>query len=372
VREINKKSRIRARRLLIFDWKFVLVLVVGILFGIMWFTTDREEATVEESIKTPVYVAKAERGSIRNVFTISGWVESESMVTILPKITGSLMELNVDMGDLVEQGQLIGVVDSEVYNLQLRQAEAAYLAYKSTYERIKKLYESGATSRQSYDEVKAQYDATKAQYELAQLQYSYTDIISPVHGVVLVKHTSVGSLVAPQVPLVTIGDLDRLVVNAKIPESYYYFFQEKQKKMKIEANIPALRNNDFSARITKLSPYISPETKNFETVCEFTGDTSYIRPGMFIELEFVLNEKTDVWKLPYKALIGGETLWYVDSEDGLAKSMEYQPGFGSEEEFEIADQYATMLFIVEGQHFLSEGHEIRILNEKMVSLEAGE
>ena len=140
--------------------------------------------------------------------------------------------------------------------------------------------------------------------------------------------------------------------------------------MKIEANIPALRDKDFSARITKLSPYISPETKNFETVCEFEGDTSYIRPGMFIELVFVLNEKTDVWKLPYEALIGGETLWYVD--DGVAKSMEYLPNFGSEEEFEITDEYASRLFIVEGQHFLTEGHEIRILNEKMISLEDGE
>ena len=366
MKQARKESRIKSRRLFIFDWKFILVVLIGVLFGMVWMTTDRKEEIVEESIKTPVYVSRAERGTLRDVFTISGYVESEAMVTILPKISGSLIDLRVDMGDLVEKGQLLGVVDSEVYQLQLKQAEAAYLAYQSTYERVKKLYESRATSQQNYDEVKAQYDATKAQYDLARLQYSYTDIISPVRGVVLVKHTSVGSLVAPQVPVVTIGDLDRLIVKAKIPEAYYYFFQEKQNEMKIEAVIPALQGQEVLAEITKLSPYISPETKNFETVCRFSGDSSRIRPGMFIEMSFIMNEKKGVWKLPYTALVGGDRLWYVDEEDGLAKSMRYQPVFGGEDEFELPGEYSDRLFITEGQHFLSEGHELKILNEKQV------
>ncbi|MFP4564236.1 MAG: efflux RND transporter periplasmic adaptor subunit, partial [Spirochaetia bacterium] len=296
--------------------------------------------------------------------SLNGYVESESMVTVLPKISGTLEKLTVDIGDTVTRGQVIGAVDSEPYELNVRQAEAAYLAAKSTYERTKQLYEAQATSRQNYDMAKSQYDAAKSQYELARLNFGYAEVTAPVDGVVLVKHTDVGSLVATQVPLVTLGDLNDLRVKAKIPENHYAFFAEKGQAMEVRAEIPALGGREVSVRVKAVAPYISPESKTFETICFLTGDPGIVRPGMYIRLTFVLEKRRDIDFLPNDCLVAGRHLWYVDPETCKARRFEFEPEYANEESMQIPKDYREYAFIIEGQHFLKEGQLCRVLNEE--------
>jgi membrane fusion protein, multidrug efflux system len=343
------------------------ILISLFIVGGIAFLYLRKNTAVDESVKevrVPVKVSYPVRGTIQRSFRISGYVETEQMVTVLPKISGTLTNLYLDVGDTVEKGQVIGTVDSESYGLTLRQAEAAYLAAKSTYERMEQLYQANATSKQNYDQAKSQYDAAKSQYELAQLQFNYTDISAPVGGVVLQKHTSEGSLVAQQVPIVTIGDLDRLVVNARIPEKYYAFFETNKDTMEIEAELPALNDKDIRIGIQTISPFISPETKTFEVRCTLTGETSLLRPGMFLYLTFVLDKKSDVLYLPFEALVGGDTLWYIKPENCSAGTVSHSPSFFNDDVFELPEQYEEYPFIIEGQNFLREGQKCRVLNKE--------
>ncbi len=356
-KEDRKKGRGLIPKILI-----SLFIVGGIAFLYLRRNTTVEETA--EEVRVPVRVSYPVRGTIQRSFKISGYVETEQMVTVLPKISGTLTGLFVDVGQKIEKDSSIGTIDSESYELTLRQAEAAYLAAKSTYERMEQLYQANATSKQNYDQAKSQYDATKSQYELAQLQYDYTEITAPMGGIILQKHTSEGSLVAQQVPIVTIGDLDRLVVNAKIPEKYYAFFETNKDTMEIEADLPALEGKDIDIRIQTISPFISPETKTFEVRCTLTGKTSLIRPGMFIYLTFVLDKKKDVLYLPFEALVGGDTLWYVKPENCSADIVTYTPAFYNDDVFEISEDYEGFPFIIEGQNFLRKGQKCRVLNEE--------
>jgi RND family efflux transporter MFP subunit len=362
----RRKSERKKKR---FDFKIIILAAIVGLFIFVWYQRNREEQEAEEEIKAPVQVTAPQSGTLTQVITINGYVESETMVTVLPKISGTLTELFVGIGDRVSKDEVIGKIDSEPYKLNLRQAEAAFLAAESTYGRTKQLYEAKATSKQNYDQAKSQYDAAKSQYELAQLNYTYTDIEAPITGSVLKKHATAGSLVSGQVPIVTIGDLDDLVIKAKIPEKYYARFSEVRSGNGITttARIPALDNREFDARIRTVAPFISPETKNFEIICELSGETASVRPGMFLYLTFVLEKKEDLFYLPFSALTGGTHLWYVekeqDTEEVTAHKMEYSPGFSNDDYFEVPKKYSGYQFIVEGQHFLNEGQKVKILED---------
>lgn len=207
-----------------FDWKIVILIILVGIFLFVWLQRNREEKTIAEAILPPVKVMKPEFGEIRQELRLNGYVQSETMVTVLPKISGTLTDLFVNMGDPVKKSQIIAKVDSEPYELTLQQTEAAFLTAESTYLRTEKLYKAQATSKQNYDQAKGQYETLKSQYELAKLQMKYTDIVSPVDGVVLTKHSSVGALVSSQVPIVTIGDIANLSVTVDVPEKYYTFF----------------------------------------------------------------------------------------------------------------------------------------------------
>ncbi len=342
-----------------------VVLVSALLFYRFGKTKGEEE--VQAEIKPPVRVVKPEFGDLERIFRLNGYVEAETTLTVLPRISGSLNAVYVEVGDRVEKGQTLAEIDAESYALTLKQAESSYLAAKSTFERLQRLYESRSTSKQSYDEAKAQYEASKSQYELAKLQYTYTNIKAPIGGVVLIKHASAGSLVSPQVPIVTIGDLSNLVIHARVPEQYYRSFSSSPEELGISGRIPAAGDSVFEGSIRTLSPYISPETKSFEVTIELLGDTSEVRPGMFIYLSFRLDRREDVYYLPYDTLTGGHNLWYVDMDTETAKKIEFEPGYSSDDAFCIPEEYADYAFIIEGQHFLKEGQAVKIMNSEAVS-----
>jgi RND family efflux transporter MFP subunit len=345
-----------------FDWKYLIILAAVGGIVLLWIRINRQEEEAVQETAVPVRVVFPETGNIRRTLDLSGYVESESMVTVLPKISGSLMSLSVDMGDRVEAGEVIATLDSEPYELTLRQAEAALYAAESTYKRMEQLYSAQATSRQNYDQAKSQYDATKSQYELAVLNYRYTQIESPVSGVVLRKHTSVGSLVAPEVPLVTVGDLDSLIIKARVPEKHYAYFARNRENLTIEASLPALGGEIIPAKVDTVSPYISPETKTFETVCTLDSRDALLRPGMFINLSFILEERRDASYLPFETLVGGNALWWIDTQECRAREMEFEPGFHNNDIFQVPDEYSSRPFIIEGQHFIRDGQRCRVLN----------
>lgn len=353
----------RKKRNLTEHFKLAVVVLLIALFILIWYRSRQQEQEQIRSIKPPVTIIKPEQGKLNRVFQISGYIEAESMVTVLPRISGVLTTLTVDMGDRVSKGDLLAEIDASPYKLQLEQARAAFLAAQSTFNRITQLYASNAASRQSYEEVKAQYEAMKAQYELAELQHSYTRVESPIDGVVLVKHSTAGSLVAPQVPIVTIGNTASLIIKAQVPEHYYHFFLRKQETMPVSVTIPALENQSFSATVTRIAPYISPETKNFEVLCALSGDTSMVRPGMFLFLTFTLDERPNTYYLPFDALVSGNSIWYVDIESDQAHKKDFTPSYYNAKYFEIPRDWSGTWFILEGQHFLREGQEVRILNK---------
>ncbi len=252
------------------------VLVIIITLGLLLiFLTSMDETTSEDQQILPVKIIYAEKGDLKKLLRISGFIESETMVTVLPRIGGTLTSLNVEMGDSVKKDDVLGSIDSEPYDLAYNQAQAAFFVAQSTFTRVSSLYSTKSVSQQTFEEAKANYDAMKSNYELAELNLSYTELKSPVQGVVLEKHVSRGSMVAPQVPVVTIGDIDDLKVNAGVPEIHYSFFQKNKENMNVSITVPALENKQFEGIISNIAPYISPKTRNFIVKCRITDNESF-------------------------------------------------------------------------------------------------
>ena len=343
-------------------WKTVVILIIVTIAALLIFTGFRKESSGEDTQILPVKTIYAERGDLEKLLRISGFIESETMVTVLPRIGGILTDIFLEMGDHVEEGQIIAKIDSEPYNLSFSQAKAAFLAAESTFKRISSLYSTNSVSRQNYDEAKANYDTLKSIYELAELNLSYTELRAPVQGVILEKHVSRGSMVDPEVPVVTIGDIKDLKVNSGVPEIHYSFFQKHKDSMGVKITVPALNNHIFDGTISNIAPYISALSRSFIVNCHVFDEESLLRPGMFAYLDFILEKKFDIYYLPYEVLAGGDTLWYID-EEGRARSLVYAPTFGNEEFFQIDTDIASYRFILEGQNFINDGQIVRILEE---------
>lgn len=334
------------------------LLPVAILAGALAFklTVDKQPRLATDAPPIPVRTIRPELGDVTRTLSLNAYVESESMVTVLPMVSGILQELFVDVGQSVRKDQIIARIDAQRFELQLKQAEAAYFSAKSTYDRLAQLYKTGATTQQNYEQAKGQYEAYASQYELARLQLDYANVKSPIDGVVLIKHLSAGSIAAPERPLVTVGDVRDLVVRVRVPERYYEDFLNGA-TMPIDVSREG--GSSFAGRIKSISPFVSAETKNFEVQVSLDGAEGILRPGMFVQVAFELRRWPGVYSLPYTALGSGSRLWWA--QDGIARAAEFKPADGSDSRFIVGPEWVERDIIVEGHWFAREGSPIVVL-----------
>ncbi|MDR2028792.1 MAG: efflux RND transporter periplasmic adaptor subunit [Treponema sp.] len=342
--------------------KFSIFLVLILLLLLVIWSVFRKSGEDPEEFLAPVITLYPQWGRIEKTIGISSRVETGSLITLTPRVPGTLTLLEADPGTPVVMDQLIAQVDSTPYDLNHLQAQAAYLTARSTYERIDNLYTNQAATRQQYEEARTAYEAARAQFELAQLNRDYTNIRSPIDGVVLMRHSTKGSLVNTGIPLVTLGDLQDLRIKAAIPEIHYRFFVEHWETMPVRMRVPALGDEEFTLRALSMAPYVSPENRSFLVEYRIPGGASRgLRPGMFVNVSFILESREDLYYLPFQVLGSRNRLWYADGE-GKAQFVEFTPEFFNEDVFQVPRDFSSLEFIMEGQHFISPGQRLNILS----------
>ena len=344
--------------------KYLIALVVIALafFAVAWFYSTREVETYTSPL-TPVEVMKPEVRNIRESYTVTGYIEAEAMVPVVPFVSGTITEYYAENDMSVKKDQVLAVIDTEPYELQVKQAEAAYLAYEATFERVSALYEKGAATKQNYDEVKAQRDAGKAQYELSQLQLSYCYVDSPVDGTILMSSGAVGSIGTSDSPIAVIANLDNLIVNVTVPEKYYHKINSNKESLKINV-VRRAGDEEYTttATLVSVSPYIDPTTKTFKVKVRLTGDVSLFRPGMMVSVEIIYNEE-DVLSLPQsiKKLDGSVYIVNEDADGNYRAGYLELPTLLEDDYFvQVEDKYRDVEFIYRGQTMVLDGEIVNV------------
>ena len=346
--------------------KFGIFAILVLLFIIILVSIIRRGNLSDDEFLAPVITVNPIYGSLEKTLRITSQVETGRLITMVPRVGGTLISLNVKAGDEVREGQIIAVVDSAPYDLGYLQAQSAYQTARSTYERIERLYQSQGIALQNYEEAKMAHEVAKAQYDLAQLNIDYTRIRAPMNATVLMRHSTEGGLVGVGTPLVTLTDLGDLRIKAAIPEIHYRFFAVNWEKMPVRINVPAMGNSEtFELKPLSLAPYVSPENRNFLIEYEIPrGAARGLRPGMFVNVLFTLDKKDNVYYLPFRVLASGNRLMFV-AEDTRAQFIEFIPDFFNNDFFQIPSELRDRTFILEGQHFINPGQKLNILSNDL-------
>ncbi len=87
--------------------------------------TDQKKPQGQRQLAVPVSEQTAQRGPIASELTYSGNVSSRASVNVLPRATGRIDQLNVDVGTPVKAGDTIAVLDQTQLKAQVDQAQGA-------------------------------------------------------------------------------------------------------------------------------------------------------------------------------------------------------------------------------------------------------
>ena len=344
-----------------------VVLVALIFVALSFLVTNKKDTEEKEDILPSVVVQKPEIRDLVESITISGYVEAKAMIPVVPFVSGTITEYPAKAGDFVKKDTLLAKIDDEPFRQQMLQAQAAYFAAKSTFDRVESLYKSAATSQQNYDNARAQYDASKAQYDLAKLQMGYTEVRAPVSGTILMANQAVGSIGTQTTPVAVLADLSNQVVRLKVAEKYFDLFTMERANLTVEIIRPAEQgmytDAVTSATIGNIAPYVSPESKNFEVVCRLDNPGERFKPGMFVKVKVAYRTHKNVPVLPIQTKKMDGSFYIYQPETQTVKYIQAEKTPDDGEFFIVDAQYADNFFVTDGQNFIFDGQKVKLYEQ---------
>jgi HlyD family secretion protein len=232
-------------------WVVVVVLILGgAVASWAWFARDRP---VE--VQTAAVEARS-AGAQTGVLNASGYVTARRRATVSSKITGKVVQVNIEEGMFVKQGQVLARLDDSTPKATLAlaraQTEAARQGVhenevrrdqaKVTLDRMNRLRKDGHVSQAEVDAAKTDLDSTDArilalreqvrvaerQAELEQTNLDNTVIRAPFDGIAISKDAQPGEMVSPvsagggftRTGIGTIVDMKSLEIEVDVNEAY--------------------------------------------------------------------------------------------------------------------------------------------------------
>ncbi len=267
-----------------------------------------EQAAADTSV--PVEAVAVSRRSISASYTGTATLEPESEAQVAAKISGVLLELMVEEGDQVKEGQVLARLDDRNSRLNLAKAQASMRKLENDFRRAKEMFERKLLSVEQNDKIRYDLETQRATWELAKLELSYTRIVAPISGVISRRLVKVGNFIQINQALFQIDNFDPLLAVLNVPERELNTLRADQV---VHMSVDSINGQVFEGRIERISPVVDSATGTFRVTCEFRDSSGHLKSGMFGRLKITYAEHDDVPTIPRSALIeeDGETAAFV-------------------------------------------------------------
>ncbi len=302
----------------------IIVVVAGLLYLGKKFSQRRADeanrslTSSSESEYVPVVVEEVTNGEIEKTLKYTGSLETEDEVEVIPKISGRLIAVKVEEGDVVRKGQTLAIIDPEI---------------------------------------------TGQRFE----PFAVT---APIAGKVAHVYLDPGAFVMQGQPILRIID-DRIVkVRIGILERDYNLVKEG---MTARVRLDALPGKVFSAKITNLSPVVDPRTGMASAEIKLDNKDGKLKAGMFARVEVIADIHRNAVLMPTAATLSEivpardstvvTTVYVVEGDEARARTVRL--GLRSRGYFEVLEGLKPgEQVVVLGQNLLRDGTKVKIVKER--------
>ncbi|GLI34366.1 efflux RND transporter periplasmic adaptor subunit [Desulforhabdus amnigena] len=336
--------------------------------------------------------AKVERGNIRGVLVETGIIKSQvgALVKIGARITGTVVQMNVKIGDRVKKGDLIALIDDReilqsiqrqraalasaqntllqverTYPERIKEARASFTYNKLNYEREQQLIKKDYTTADAVDKARSDFNATQANLKRLQEEYktqgdiaranvdqaaaqikqlevnlSYTRIYAPIDGLVSDVTIQEGETIVTGLQVANLVT----VIDPTLLEMWIYVDETDVGKAKtgqsVEYYVDTYPDRIFHGTIHRLNP--EPVVKDnivyyLAIVQVPKDDAAFLKPEMTSHVKIIYEEKRDILTAPNAAVKfeAGKQIAYKVIGPNKVEKLELKTGIRGEEQTEI-------------------------------------
>src|SRR5437899_3627825 len=245
---------------------------------------------------------------------------------------------------------------------QVDEAQVAYTQARSQYEQAQQ-HLSALQSVGKHEQIRgaaAQVEAAKAHYQGAEAQLGYTEIRSPITGVITDRATYEGEMASAGTPLLTVMDVSRVVARTNIPQNQAQLF-----KVGNDATVNQPDGGDqVAGKVIVVSPAVDPNSTTLQVWVQMANPGGHLKPGVSVHTSIVAETLTNAIIVPPAALLPsaeGETVLMVVGADSVAHERKVEVGVREPDKVQILSGVKPEeKVIIVGGVGLEDGNKVRI------------
>jgi HlyD family secretion protein len=347
------------------------------------------QATIVPKISAPIRKFYVERGDRVHAGQLLAVLENNDLAGAAASAKGAYEQAQANYestsaANLPEQiTQAKGNVES---------SKAAFAAAQKLYDNSQKLYEQGALAGKQLDQARVglaqaqaqlqsadqqleklqsvglkaqlkaaqgQLNAAKGAYDNAAAQLSYSEIHSPIDGVVTDRPLFPGDMASTAAPLVTVMNLSEVVARARVPAAEAAAVKVGDKA---EISAPA-GSKSVAGKVTVVSPAVDPDSTTVQVWIQARNPGGELKPGSTVTVTVMAKKVTDALVIPRVALLNdpdvGPYVMVIDSES-VAHQTKVETGIEQDAKVQITRGLkAGDLIVGQGAYALPDGTKVK-------------
>jgi len=288
-------------------------------------SADSKQQKAQAAAPRPVSVAVApvQRQDVPVYLSGLGAVTAFNTANIKSRVDGQIMKVNVQEGQNVKEGDLLILIDSRPFQVQLDQMQAQLFRDQAqlrdarlNLERYTSLIPSGSIAQQQVDTQKAlvdQLDGTvrtdQAQIDNAKLQIVYCHITAPFTGRVGLRQVDSGNIAhaADANPMLILTQLQPIAVIFTLPEDVLPSVSRRMKQGTLE--VDAFSRDDqtklATGKLLTIDNEIDPTTGTAKLKAVFDNKDNQLWPNQFVNADLLLETRKNSTVVPTAAILRG-------------------------------------------------------------------
>lgn len=337
----------------------------------------REQSAIVPKISAPVEKFLVVRGSPVHKGQLLAVLENHDLSAAAQDSKGAL-----DQAQATYETTTAASVPEEVKKAEAdeQQAKQALSAQEKIFESRQQLYEQGALPRKELDQSRVDYttasnqyaiakqhlealikigkpqelksaagqlESAKGKYQGAEAQLSYSEIRSPINGVITERPLYPGEMATAGTPLLTVMDLSSVIAKAHIPQSEAEALKVGDKG---EMTVPGI-DHPIEGRVTVVSPALDPNSTTVEIWFEAKNPKREIRPGTSVQVSLTAQTVKDALVVPVGSLLtapDGSKSVMVAGSDGRAHQKTVKVGIRNGDDVQVVEGLTSNDKVVSG------------------------
>ncbi len=316
------------------------------------------EIVAQKNTEVSVRTATVKKESLSGQFTVNGTFEPETRANISAEMGGQIVEIYVEEGSEVKQGQVVAKLSGDKINVNVNNAKANLDNAQSTLSRYEAAFQTGGVTAVQLDQARLQVENAKAQYKSAQLSSGDTNVRSKVSGIVNKKMVEEGMVVGAGTPIIEVVNISSLELRVEVDEALV-----SRIKMGDTVNVvPSVTKDTIKGKISFIAPASNGALK-FPVEITVDNEKGQRKAGMYATAVFNKAGNDNVLTIPREAFVGSVSdnkVFVV--ENGTAKLKEIQTGLNYGDKVQVtAGLNEGDVVVTSGQINLTDNTAVNIL-----------